>query len=74
MKSPRWNTACEAASRRSCDLTQLNLHYLSIFMLRVRAELNGRHSEWVLKEFCPDKDGKQTDRFKNCFTDTTLRV
>ncbi|XP_037542182.1 interleukin-10 receptor subunit beta [Nematolebias whitei] len=58
MKKPRWNTACEAASRRSCDLTRLNLHYLSIFMLRVRAELNGRHSEWVLKEFCPDKDAE----------------
>lgn len=55
-KSPDWSTACEEMSRRSCDLTVFNLHYLSIYVLRVRANVNGHHSDWVQKEFCPDKD------------------
>ncbi|XP_029315432.1 interferon alpha/beta receptor 1b-like [Cottoperca gobio] len=55
-KSPSWNMACEKTSRRSCDLTELKLYYLGIYMFRVQANVNGRFSEWVLKEFCPDKD------------------
>lgn len=55
-KSPRWCVACEKTAQRSCDLTAFNLHYLGIYVLRVRANANGRHSDWVLKEFCPDKD------------------
>ncbi|XP_041856718.1 interferon alpha/beta receptor 1b-like [Melanotaenia boesemani] len=57
-KSPTWSTACEATSARSCDLTQFNLHYLAIYMIRVRASVNGRHSSWVSVEFCPDKDAR----------------
>ncbi|XP_017297557.1 interleukin-10 receptor subunit beta [Kryptolebias marmoratus] len=57
-KGPKWNLACEETTRRSCDLTRLNLHYLSIFMLRVRANMDGRHSEWVNREFCPDKEAE----------------
>ncbi|XP_034429286.1 interleukin-10 receptor subunit beta isoform X2 [Hippoglossus hippoglossus] len=54
--SPNWSTACEEMSHRSCDLTMLGLHYLGIYMLRVRANANGHHSKWVQLEFCPDKD------------------
>nr|XP_054594359.1 interferon alpha/beta receptor 1b [Nothobranchius furzeri] len=53
---PKWLTVCKETSQRSCDLTGLNLHYLSIFVLQVRATKSGRHSEWVRIEFCPDKD------------------
>ncbi|XP_042350103.1 interleukin-10 receptor subunit beta [Plectropomus leopardus] len=55
-KRPTWYTACEETSERSCDLTKLNLYYLGIYMLRVRASVNGSLSNWALKEFCPDKD------------------
>uniref|UniRef100_A0A8D3B301 Interferon alpha/beta receptor 1a-like n=1 Tax=Scophthalmus maximus TaxID=52904 RepID=A0A8D3B301_SCOMX len=54
--NPKWYTVCEETSHRSCDLTALDLLYLGIFMLRVRANANGSHSKWVLLEFCPDKD------------------
>ncbi|XP_070694232.1 interleukin-10 receptor subunit beta [Pempheris klunzingeri] len=54
--NPNWFMACEKTSHRSCDLTAFNLHYLGIYVIRVRANLNGSHSDWVLKEFCPDKD------------------
>ncbi|XP_038575682.1 interferon alpha/beta receptor 1b-like isoform X1 [Micropterus salmoides] len=55
-KSPNWSMACDNTPHRSCDLSAFNLHYLGIYVLRVRASANGRHSDWVLKEFCPDKD------------------
>lgn len=55
-KSPNWSMSCEGTPERSCDLTACELHYLGIYMLRVRANANGRHSTWVQKEFCPDKD------------------
>ncbi|XP_058478504.1 interleukin-10 receptor subunit beta [Solea solea] len=54
IKTPNWFTACKETSRRSCDLTAL--HYLSKYELRVQANTNGHHSEWVKKEFCPEKD------------------
>ncbi|CAB1447330.1 unnamed protein product [Pleuronectes platessa] len=54
--SPNWSTACEEKSHRSCDLTMLGLHYLGIYMLRVRANADRHHSKWVQLEFCPDKD------------------
>ncbi|XP_078119147.1 interferon alpha/beta receptor 1b-like isoform X1 [Sander vitreus] len=55
-KSPVWETACEKTSHRSCDLTKFNLYYLGIYVLRVQASVNGRVSDWVTKDFCPDKD------------------
>ncbi|XP_041807278.1 interleukin-10 receptor subunit beta [Chelmon rostratus] len=55
-RGPNWYMACEETSYRSCDFTKFSLHYLGIYMLRVRANLNGNHSDWVQKEFCPDKD------------------
>lgn len=58
-KKPTWSVACEEKPDRSCDLTEFDLHYLGIYMLRVRANLNGNHSDWVQKEFCPDKEGER---------------
>ncbi|XP_026231359.1 interleukin-10 receptor subunit beta [Anabas testudineus] len=55
-KSPVWSTVCDKTLIRSCDLTVVSLHYLGIYMLRVRTNMNGSHSSWVQKEFCPDKD------------------
>ncbi|XP_070770328.1 interleukin-10 receptor subunit beta [Enoplosus armatus] len=55
-KSLIWGTACNKTSHRTCDISACNLHYLGIYMLRVQANANGNHSNWVLKEFCPDKD------------------
>ncbi|XP_068428537.1 interleukin-10 receptor subunit beta [Clinocottus analis] len=55
-KSPVWSTACQKTSRRSCDLTKLNLFYLGIYVLRVQADVNGHVSDWVQIEFCPDQD------------------
>lgn len=58
-KIPVWSTACRGTSSRSCDLTQFNLYYLGSYVLRVEANVNGHFSDWVQKEFCPDKDGKR---------------
>ncbi|XP_071340719.1 interleukin-10 receptor subunit beta [Trachinotus anak] len=55
-KTPNWSTVCEQTSLRSCDLTVLDLHHLGTYMLRVRATVNRRHSEWVQLEFFPDQD------------------
>uniref|UniRef100_A0A671XSP6 Interleukin 10 receptor, beta n=1 Tax=Sparus aurata TaxID=8175 RepID=A0A671XSP6_SPAAU len=55
-KKVTWSMACEEKPDRSCDLTEFDLHYLGIYVLRVRANLNGNHSDWVQKEFCPDKE------------------
>ncbi|XP_015247157.1 PREDICTED: interferon alpha/beta receptor 1a-like [Cyprinodon variegatus] len=55
-KNPRWNTACSETSERSCDLTELQIFYLGIYVLRVRANMDGRHSDWSEKQFCPDKE------------------
>lgn len=57
-KKVTWSMACEEKPDRSCDLTDFDLHYLGIYVLRVRANLNGNHSDWVQKEFCPDKEGE----------------
>ncbi|KAK2839394.1 hypothetical protein Q5P01_013134 [Channa striata] len=54
-KIKNWSTVCEKTSRKSCDLTPRELHYYCIYMLRVQANANGRHSDWVEKEFCPEK-------------------
>lgn len=52
----KWKMACEEISIMSCDLTPLDLHYLCIYTLRVRANMNGHYSEWVQKDFAPAKD------------------
>ncbi|XP_039865691.1 interferon alpha/beta receptor 1a-like [Simochromis diagramma] len=66
-KKTNWITACNQTSHRSCDLTRFNLHYLGIFVLQVRATVDGQHSEWAQTEFCPDKEGKTSARLsRNC--------
>lgn len=55
-KNPKWITVCNQTAARSCDLTSFNLHYLGIFVLRVQASVDGRHSDWEQLEFCPDKE------------------
>ncbi|XP_075937159.1 interferon alpha/beta receptor 1b-like isoform X2 [Anarhichas minor] len=55
-KTPLWSTACEKTSRRSCDLTELSLYFLGMYVLRVQADVNGHVSDWGQKEFCPDQD------------------
>ncbi|XP_041662873.1 interferon alpha/beta receptor 1b-like [Cheilinus undulatus] len=52
----KWQPACEESPRRLCDLTPWDLHYLSFYILRVRANANGSQSEWVMREFCPDTE------------------
>ncbi|XP_024655794.2 interferon alpha/beta receptor 1a [Maylandia zebra] len=51
--TPNWITACNQTSHRSCDLTRFKLLFIGDFMLRVRATVDGRHSEWAQKTFCP---------------------
>lgn len=51
-----WKTACEDKPTMSCDLNRLNLHYLGIYALRVRATVNGHHSEWAQVDFAPSTD------------------
>lgn len=56
IRGPRWHTACEDSRRRSCDLTRFNLFYLGKYALRVRAGVNGSHSDWIHTEFFPDEE------------------
>ncbi|CAJ1078867.1 interleukin-10 receptor subunit beta isoform X2 [Xyrichtys novacula] len=51
-----WYEACEDSPHKSCDLTKFNLYYKTIYTLRVRTNVNGRHSEWIQSEFCPETD------------------
>ncbi|KAM3842216.1 interferon alpha/beta receptor 1b-like [Diretmus argenteus] len=51
-----WTTVCEMTPHTHCDLTAFKLHYMGIYVLRVRANADERHSDWVAKDFCPDKD------------------
>lgn len=53
---PKWRTACRETTKKSCDLSPVNLHYLGIHTLRVRATVNGYHSTWACKDFAPCND------------------
>lgn len=53
-----WKTVCESTPEHSCDFSSKELHYLGVWLLRLRAESDQNVSSWVRKEFCPDKDGK----------------
>ncbi|XP_029936773.1 interferon alpha/beta receptor 1b-like isoform X2 [Myripristis murdjan] len=55
-KKKSWTTVCDRTSQTCCDMTALNLHYHGIFMFRVQASSGRNHSEWAIKEFCPDKE------------------
>uniref|UniRef100_A0A8C6TJ87 Interferon/interleukin receptor domain-containing protein n=1 Tax=Neogobius melanostomus TaxID=47308 RepID=A0A8C6TJ87_9GOBI len=58
--SKKWRTPCEGTSNWFCDLNPLNLHYLGVFTLRVRATVNGNQSEWAHVDFAPAKEGDGT--------------
>ncbi|XP_056145689.1 interleukin-10 receptor subunit beta [Lampris incognitus] len=51
-----WITVCERTRHTECDLTALDLHYFAIYVLRVQANTDKQDSDWVLKDFCPDKE------------------
>ncbi|KAM4609095.1 interferon alpha/beta receptor 1a-like isoform 2-T2 [Polymixia lowei] len=51
-----WTTVCKSRPSHRCDMTDSNLHYMGIYVLRVRANAGQLHSGWVQKDFCPDKD------------------
>lgn len=55
----RWYVQCANLSRRSCDLSQASLYYWGKYLVRVRAEANGSHSEWVELIFHPDRHGEE---------------
>lgn len=57
-KNKNWITVCDGISQTCCDMTALNLHYHGIFMFRVQASSGRNHSDWAIKEFCPDKEGE----------------
>uniref|UniRef100_A0A8C7YNN7 Fibronectin type-III domain-containing protein n=1 Tax=Oryzias sinensis TaxID=183150 RepID=A0A8C7YNN7_9TELE len=57
-KPPVWKTACKESPEHSCELTSFDLHYFAIYTLRVRASVNGNHSAWAFKDFCPEEDSK----------------
>lgn len=54
----RWNLVCANLSRRSCDLSEAQLLYLGKYVVRVRADAGGTHSEWVMLKFHPDEHGE----------------
>nr|XP_057938429.1 interleukin-10 receptor subunit beta [Doryrhamphus excisus] len=54
-KRHKWAVACDNTAYKSCDLSGCGIHYLGVYVLRVRAKINANYSNWVLKEFCPDK-------------------
>ncbi|XP_071210518.1 interferon alpha/beta receptor 1a isoform X1 [Salvelinus alpinus] len=56
MKKRNWSRVCERTTHTRCDLTGSDLHYLGMYVLRVRASADGVNSHWVYKDFCPDID------------------
>ncbi|NP_001268309.1 cytokine receptor family member b5 precursor [Oncorhynchus mykiss] len=55
-KKKNWSRVCERTIHTHCNFTGSDLHYLGMYVLRVRASADGLNSDWVLKDFCPDKD------------------
>ncbi|KAJ8004589.1 hypothetical protein DPEC_G00137850 [Dallia pectoralis] len=51
-----WTSVCNGTSDTSCDFTGCHLLYQGMFVLRVRASVDGHPSVWVRKNFCPDED------------------
>ncbi|XP_052348785.1 interferon alpha/beta receptor 1a-like isoform X4 [Oncorhynchus keta] len=56
IKIQNWSRVCERTTRTRCDLTGSNLRYLGAYVLRVQASAGGVNSDWVNKDFCPDKN------------------
>lgn len=53
-----WKSLCESTPEHVCDFSSVQLHYLGVWLLRLRAQSGQTVSPWVEKEFCPDRDGK----------------
>ncbi|XP_030642912.1 interferon alpha/beta receptor 1b [Chanos chanos] len=51
-----WTPVCVNVPERHCDISEAELHYLGLWVLRVQARQGQLRSAWVEKEFCPDKD------------------
>uniref|UniRef100_A0A8C7M964 Interferon alpha/beta receptor 1a n=1 Tax=Oncorhynchus kisutch TaxID=8019 RepID=A0A8C7M964_ONCKI len=66
-KKKNWSRVCERTIHTHCNFTGSDLHYLGMYVLRVRASADGLNSDWVLKDFCPDKDGEREEMGKTDF-------
>ncbi|XP_047670705.1 interferon alpha/beta receptor 1a-like [Tachysurus fulvidraco] len=60
LKKPKnkqdWKPLCESTSEHVCDFSSVQLHYLGVWLLRLRAQSGQNVSSWVKIEFCPDRD------------------
>ncbi|KAG9329705.1 hypothetical protein JZ751_030022, partial [Albula glossodonta] len=54
-KKRDWRSVCQSTEDWQCDFTGCDLHYLGVYVLRVRATCAEQRSQWVQLEFCPDK-------------------
>ncbi|KAK3543339.1 hypothetical protein QTP70_018067 [Hemibagrus guttatus] len=51
-----WKSLCESTPEHVCDFSSIQLHYLGVWLLRLRAQSGQTVSPWVELEFCPDRD------------------
>nr|UOI84940.1 cytokine receptor family member b5-1 [Ictalurus punctatus] len=51
-----WKSVCESTPEHVCDFSSAKLHYLGMWLLRLRAQSGQNFSSWVKIEFCPDRD------------------
>ncbi|TSM60584.1 Interferon alpha/beta receptor 1a [Bagarius yarrelli] len=60
LKKPKnkqdWTSLCESTPEHECDFSSAKLHYLGVWLLRLRAQSGQSVSAWIVKEFCPDRD------------------
>lgn len=59
-KRQDWKPLCKSTPEHVCDFSSVQLHYLGVWLLRLRAQSGQEGSSWVTIEFCPDKDGKSS--------------
>uniref|UniRef100_A0A672MGH2 Interleukin 10 receptor, beta n=1 Tax=Sinocyclocheilus grahami TaxID=75366 RepID=A0A672MGH2_SINGR len=64
-----WTSMCVSVLEHRCDFTGAELHYLALYLLRVRANTSQRSSGWVQIRFCPDKHGDPTENNVVMLTD-----
>ncbi|KAG7467293.1 hypothetical protein MATL_G00151790 [Megalops atlanticus] len=57
-KKKTWMSVCNRTLDTQCDFTSSDLHYQGIYVLQVQANCGREHSEWVSREFCPEKDAE----------------
>ncbi|KAF4086706.1 hypothetical protein AMELA_G00087390 [Ameiurus melas] len=51
-----WKLMCESTPEHVCDFSSVRLHYLGMWLLRLRAQSGQNVSSWVKIVFCPDRD------------------